>query len=203
VGIGRWVIEAACLQVVQWSSSPETSDWVVSVNVSAAQFRDAAFIDQVAEILLATGVDPSRLKIELTESVLFSDTEETIHRMNQLTHMGLAFALDDFGTGYSSLAYLKRLPLDQLKIDQSFVRDILVDPNDAAIAATIIALAEKLDLEVVAEGVETEEQMQLLVQQGCFRFQGYLFGKPDLPDVLQADALATHRPSVIKPGPAT
>lgn len=203
VGIGRWVIEAACLQVVQWSSSPETADWVVSVNVSAAQFRDAAFIDQVAEILLATGVDPSRLKIELTESVLFSDTEETIHRMNQLTHMGLAFALDDFGTGYSSLAYLKRLPLDQLKIDQSFVRDILVDPNDAAIAATIIALAEKLDLEVVAEGVETEEQMQLLVQQGCFRFQGYLFGKPALPDVLQADALATHRPSVIKPGPAT
>jgi EAL domain-containing protein (putative c-di-GMP-specific phosphodiesterase class I) len=150
----------------------------IAVNVSARQFYQPDFVDQVVSILEQTGANPRRLKLELTESLLVSDIEDVISKMRQLKAIGVGFSLDDFGTGYSSLSYLKRLPLDQLKIDQSFVRDVLSDPNDAAIANMVIALAATLGLDVVAEGVETIPQFEFLAAQGCHAYQGYLFSKP-------------------------
>lgn len=176
--IGQWVLRTACQQLVAWAPQPATSRLSVAVNVSARQFRQADFVAQVLAVLEDTGADPQRLKLELTESVLISDVEDAIRKMGALRQRGVRFALDDFGTGYSSLSYLKRLPLDQVKIDQTFVRDILSDPNDAAIVRTILALARSLDLEAVAEGVETEGQRQFLRDNGCHMFQGYLFSRP-------------------------
>jgi diguanylate cyclase (GGDEF)-like protein/PAS domain S-box-containing protein len=176
--IGQWVLHTACRQLVAWSAQPATSKLSLAVNVSARQFRQPDFVDQVQAVLDETGADPQRLKLELTESVLISDVEDAIRKMGALRERGVRFALDDFGTGYSSLSYLKRLPLDQLKIDQSFVRDVLSDPNDAAIVRTILALAQSMDLQAVAEGVETEGQRQFLLDNGCTVFQGYLFGRP-------------------------
>jgi EAL domain-containing protein (putative c-di-GMP-specific phosphodiesterase class I) len=150
----------------------------MAVNVSARQFRQPAFVDQVLQVVERTGADPRRIKLELTESLLVANVENTIETMHALKAKGIGFALDDFGTGYSSLAYLKRLPLDQLKIDQSFVRDVLTDPNDAAIARTILGLGHTLGLEVIAEGVETANQRDFLAMHGCRAFQGYLFGRP-------------------------
>jgi EAL domain-containing protein (putative c-di-GMP-specific phosphodiesterase class I) len=148
------------------------------VNVSARQFRHPEFTAQLLALLRVSGANPFRLKLELTESMLLSDIEDVIDKMSEIRAIGVRFSLDDFGTGYSSLSYLKRLPLDQLKIDQSFVRDVLADPNDAAIVRTILTLAHSLDLTVVAEGVETEGQRAFLVENGCEVFQGYLFGRP-------------------------
>jgi len=176
--IGHWVLQAACRQLVAWDAQPATRALTLSVNVSARQFRRSDFVAQVLAALHDTGADPHRLKLELTESVLLSDVEDAIRKMSSLRDFGVRFALDDFGTGYSSLSYLKRLPLDQLKIDQSFVRDVLTDPNDAAIVRTILALAHSMDLVAVAEGVETEGQRQFLLDNGCTVFQGYLFGRP-------------------------
>jgi EAL domain-containing protein (putative c-di-GMP-specific phosphodiesterase class I) len=156
----------------------------VSVNVSAKEFRHPHFVPQVLEILQESGADPSRLKVELTESLMLHDVEDSILKMQALRTLGVGFSLDDFGTGYSSLGYLKRLPLDQLKIDQSFVRDVLTDPNDAAIACTIVALAHSLGLKVVAEGVETPGQLDFLLRNGCRSFQGYLFGRPGPVELL-------------------
>ncbi|MBI2746652.1 MAG: EAL domain-containing protein [Burkholderiales bacterium] len=178
--IGQWVLRSACRQLVAWSQQPATARLSLAVNVSARQFRQADFVAQVQSVLSETGVDPQYLKLELTESVLISDVEDAIRKMGALRERGVRFALDDFGTGYSSLSYLKRLPLDQLKIDQSFVRDVLTDPNDAAIVRTILALAQSMDLQAVAEGVETEGQRQFLLDNGCTVFQGYLFGRPGL-----------------------
>jgi EAL domain-containing protein (putative c-di-GMP-specific phosphodiesterase class I) len=158
----------------------------VAVNVSARQFRNKDFVGQVMAALNHSGADPHRLKMELTESLLLDGVEETIEKMNTLKAMGVSFSLDDFGTGYSSLAYLKRLPLFQLKIDQSFVRDILTDPNDAAICRTVIALAQSLGLAVIAEGVENEAQRDFLAGQGCRAYQGYLFGRPLPADGFEA-----------------
>ena len=176
--IGQWVLRTACHQLVAWAPQPATSRLSLAVNVSARQFRQGDFVAQVLAVLDETGADPQRLKLELTESVLISDVEDAIRKMGALRERGVRFALDDFGTGYSSLSYLKRLPLDQVKIDQTFVRDILSDPNDAAIVRTILALARSLDLQAVAEGVETEGQRQFLRDNGCSMFQGYLFGRP-------------------------
>jgi len=176
--LGRLMLRAACDQLAQWAGQPVTAQWTVSVNVSAHEFRHVDFVQQVVAALQASGASPRRLKIELTESLLLHDVEDTIAKMQVLRRQGVGFSLDDFGTGYSSLGYLKRLPLDQLKIDQSFVRDVLTDPNDAAIACTIVALAQSLGLDVVAEGVETEGQREFLLRNGCTRFQGYLFGRP-------------------------
>ncbi|SFE45224.1 EAL domain-containing response regulator [Paracidovorax wautersii] len=176
--LGQLMLRTACLQLADWSLRPETAEWTVSVNVSAHEFRHPDFVQQVTAALQESGASPRRLKIELTESLLLHDVEDTIAKMQELRAQGVGFSLDDFGTGYSSLAYLKRLPLDQLKIDQSFVRDVLTDPNDAAIACTIVALAHSLGLDVVAEGVETEGQREFLLRNGCRRFQGYLFGRP-------------------------
>jgi diguanylate cyclase (GGDEF)-like protein/PAS domain S-box-containing protein len=154
--IGHWVLETACLQLAQWREHPALGKLSMAVNVSVRQFRHPAFASQVAGIIEDSGIDPALLKLELTESLMVDDMEATIEKMMALKALGVGFSLDDFGTGYSSLAYLKRLPLDQLKIDRSFVRDIMTDPNDAAIARTIIALAASLGLDVIAEGVETE-----------------------------------------------
>ncbi len=176
--LGRWVITSACQQLARWATRPEMAHLTIAVNVSAHQFRQADFVDQVLAILKSTGAAPQRLKIELTESALVSNVEEVIEKMFALKARGIGFSLDDFGTGYSSLSYLKRLPLDQLKIDQSFVRDVLTDPNDASIAKTIIALAQNLGLGVIAEGVETDTQREFLANAGCHAYQGYLFSRP-------------------------
>lgn len=176
--LGEWVLEAACRQLVSWASRPETAHLTMAVNVSARQFRQQAFVDQVLQVIERTGADPHRIKLELTESLLVANVESTIDTMYALKEKGIGFALDDFGTGYSSLAYLKRLPLDQLKIDRSFVRDVLTDPNDAAIARTILGLGHTLGLDVIAEGVETADQRNFLAMHGCQAFQGYLFGRP-------------------------
>jgi EAL domain-containing protein (putative c-di-GMP-specific phosphodiesterase class I) len=144
--------------------------------------RQKNFVEHVRAIIEQTGANPHRLKIELTESTLVSNVDEVIAKMDRLRAIGVGFSLDDFGTGYSSLSYLKRLPLDQLKIDRSFVKDVLVDPNDAAIAQMIIALSKSLGLTVIAEGVETEEQYAFLARHGQLNYQGYLFGRPLPPE---------------------
>jgi len=176
--LGRLMLRAACVQLAAWAAHPQTQEWSVSVNVSAHEFKHADFVRQVLDALDESGANPRRLKLELTESLLLQNVEDSITKMQVLRKLGVGFSLDDFGTGYSSLSYLKRLPLDQLKIDQSFVRDVLTDPNDAAIACTIVTLAHSLGLDVVAEGVENEGQREFLLRNGCRRFQGYLFGRP-------------------------
>ena len=176
--LGHWVLETACARLVAWAALPDMSHLTLAVNVSARQFHTPDFVDQVLTVLDRTGADPQKLKLELTESLLLDDVEDIIAKMMALKAKGVGFSLDDFGTGYSSLSYLKRLPLDQLKIDQSFVRDILTDSNDAAIARTIVALAQSMGLGGIAEGVETEEQRDFLARQSCHAFQGYLFGRP-------------------------
>ena len=176
--LGEWVLETACTRLVVWADQLEMADLTIAVNVSANQLRQSDFVDQVLNILKKTGANPRRLKLELTESLLIADVEDTIEKMFALKAKGICFSLDDFGTGYSSLSYLKRLPLDQLKIDQSFVRDILTDPNDAAIARTIVALGQSLGLGVIAEGVETEAQRNFLAVSGCHAYQGYFFSQP-------------------------
>jgi diguanylate cyclase (GGDEF)-like protein/PAS domain S-box-containing protein len=176
--LGNWVLETACTQLVCWATREDTAGLTLAVNVSARQFRQSDFVDQVTALIKRTGANPQRLKLELTESMLVEDVEEVIKKMLALKAFGVSFSLDDFGTGYSSLSYLKRLPLDQLKIDQSFVRDVLSDPNDAAIARTIVALAQSLGLGVIAEGVETEAQRDFLANAGCHTYQGYFFSRP-------------------------
>ena len=176
--IGKWVLETACQQLRQWQLDPATRNLILSVNVSARQFRHANFVTEVLEIITGSGIDPTRLKLELTESILLDNVESIIKTMSALTSMGVRFSLDDFGTGYSSLQYLKQLPLHQLKIDQSFVRDLAKSSNDRAIVNTIIAMANSLNLDVIAEGVETQEQRQFLEDAGCVHYQGYLFGSP-------------------------
>ncbi|TXH90380.1 MAG: EAL domain-containing protein [Rhodoferax sp.] len=176
--LGLWVLRAACQQLVQWSGDARTRSLSISVNVSARQFRHPGFTQQVLDVLRQTGANPYRLKLELTESLLLTDFADVTNKMTELRSIGVSFSLDDFGTGYSSLSYLKQLPLDHLKIDQSFVRGVLEDPNDAAIARTILTLAASLDLGVVAEGVEIAGQRDFLKDNGCRAFQGYLFGRP-------------------------
>lgn len=182
--LGQWVLEAACAQLVEWSRRRETERLSIAVNVSARQFKHPEFTRQILQLLRASGANPYRLKLELTESLLLNDFDDVVAKMSELRSIGVGFSLDDFGTGYSSLSYLKLLPLDQLKIDQSFVRDVLTDPNDAAIARAILTLATSLNLGVVAEGVESTGQRDFLLNSGCTTFQGYLFGKPVLPDQL-------------------
>jgi diguanylate cyclase (GGDEF)-like protein/PAS domain S-box-containing protein len=176
--LGEWVIHSACSQLAEWALQPQTREFSMAVNVSVRQFRDPDFVDMVIRIINDTGIVASRLKLELTETLLASGMEITIAKMGKLKRQGVTLSIDDFGMGYSALSYLKHLPLDQLKIDRSFVQDILHDPNDAAIARTIIGLAQSLGLGVMAEGVETEAQRALLERFGCECYQGYLFSKP-------------------------
>lgn len=194
IPIGYWVLSDACTQLSKWAKKPGMAHLTISVNVSAQQFYEADFVSKVLGMIKYSGVDASLLKLELTESVLIRNVDDVIAKMTALKAAGVGVSLDDFGTGYSSLSYLKRLPLDQLKIDQSFVQDILVDQHDAAIARTIIALGRDLGLKVIAEGVENEDQKQFLLKNGCYAFQGYWFSHP-LPinefDVYLARGLAT------------
>ena len=178
VPIGWWVLETACAQIKRWELKDATRGLVLSVNVSPKQFRQLDFVIRVQEIVLHHGIDPGRLKLELTEGMLVENIKEIIAAMHTLKTVGIQFSLDDFGTGYSSLQYLKKLPLNQLKIDQSFVRDMTIDGSDNAIVQTIIAMAHNLNMDVIAEGVETQAQRQLLLNEGCSHFQGYLFSKP-------------------------
>jgi diguanylate cyclase (GGDEF)-like protein/PAS domain S-box-containing protein len=176
--IGQWVLETACAQLKNWQNNPLTRELTLSVNVSAKQFHHPDFVAQVKSAIRKQTINPTKLKLELTESMLLENVEDTIEKMNALKEIGVLFSLDDFGTGYSSLQYLKRLPLYQLKIDRSFVKDIASDDGDKAIVRTIISMAQSLNMEVIAEGVETEEQRQILMEKKCTSYQGYLFGKP-------------------------
>ncbi|PPD46348.1 MAG: hypothetical protein CTY16_09315 [Methylobacter sp.] len=197
--IGLWALETACTQLKAWQQTAFTRNLELSVNVSAKQFRHTDFVAQVQDAVRRHAIDPQLLKLELTESMLLENIDGTIAIMNALNGMGIRFSLDDFGTGYSSLQYLKRLPLSQIKIDQSFVRDIAVDNSDKAIVRTIIAIAHSLNIEVIAEGVETEVQQRLLLNKGCLHYQGYLFGKP-MP-LAEFEQLLEHGAGV-KPGTA-
>lgn len=183
VPLGNWVLQAACHQLAAWADQAETAHLMVGVNISARQFRQPDFVAMVLQALDESGANAQRLKLEVTESLLLDDVEGIIAKMNTLKSRGVRFSLDDFGTGYCSLSYLKRLPFDEVKIDQSFVQDILTDESDAAIVRTIVTLARSLGLDVIAEGVQTEAQRSFLVQQGCLHYQGFLFGKPAPADV--------------------
>jgi len=178
VPIGLWVLETACNQLKAWESDAGKQHLQLAVNVSARQFRQPDFVDQVLSALHKTGANPARLKLELTESLVLDNLTEAIRKMQAIKQAGVQFSMDDFGTGHSSLSNLKKLPLDQLKIDQSFVRDIATDRDDAIIVQTIIAMAKNMGMEVIAEGVETEDQRAFLAMHDCQRFQGYLFGRP-------------------------
>nr|WP_294838782.1 bifunctional diguanylate cyclase/phosphodiesterase [uncultured Methylotenera sp.] len=188
LNIGHWVLDEACRQIAVWSTNEKMCDLVLAVNISAQQFKQTHFVDQVIAAIHKHGIDPSRLKLELTESVALDDITDVIAKKNLLRQkVGVTLSLDDFGTGFSSLSYLKRLPLDQIKIDQSFVRDITTDKSDAVMVKTIIDMAQNFSLNVIAEGVETEAQLSFLKQHQCMAYQGYLFSKP-LP-IEQFDAL--------------
>ncbi|MEX6503433.1 EAL domain-containing protein [Pseudomonas zhanjiangensis] len=187
--LGRCILLYACRQLVRWAQSAESSGLHLAVNVSARQFHHPDFVAEVLAVLDETGANPQRLELELTESLLIEDVEAMIEKMSELRSHGVHFSLDDFGTGYSSLSQLKRLPLDQLKIDRCFVRDLLSDRHDAAIVRTIVALGDSLELSVIAEGVETPEQRDALLSLGCRAFQGYHFGAPGPAEQLHRTAL--------------
>ena len=189
--LGRWILHTACTQLAQWARQPQRQGLSMAVNVSAGQFQQSNFVEQVREVLQETGAPAHWLKLELTESAMVEDMEAVVARMQALRQLGVRFSIDDFGTGFSSLAYLKRLPLDQLKIDQGFVRDCLEDHNDASIAQTVIALGHSLGLEVIAEGVETAAHQAALQSWGCRFFQGYGISKPLPAQALEA-FLTTH-----------
>jgi diguanylate cyclase (GGDEF)-like protein/PAS domain S-box-containing protein len=184
--LGQWVLETACAQLAAWALDPMLAHLTMAVNVSARQFQQNDFVETVLTTLERSNAPPKLLKLELTESMLVEDVEAVITKMSALKARGVSFSLDDFGTGYSSLAYLKRLPLDQLKIDQGFIRNIVTDPNDAAIARMVVALAESLGLSVIAEGVELQAQANFLAHHGCHAYQGYLFGHPMPLDAFEA-----------------
>jgi diguanylate cyclase (GGDEF)-like protein len=178
VPLGEWMLAQACAQLTRWAQDPVSADWTLSVNVSARQFRHPEFIAHTVATLQDSGANPQRLRLELTESMLLDDVVQTVERMEALRALGVGFSLDDFGTGYSSLTYLKRLPFLELKVDQSFVRDMLTDPSDAVLTHTMIVLAHALGLTVLAEGVETQAQLDALQADGCDLFQGFLLGRP-------------------------
>jgi diguanylate cyclase (GGDEF)-like protein/PAS domain S-box-containing protein len=177
--IGHWVLDTACQQIAAWGRNELARNLVLAVNISARQFKQSDFVEQVAAIVQKHCIEPSCLKLEITESIALGDIDAMVAKMYELKHkIGITLSLDDFGTGYSSLSYLKRLPLDQIKIDQSFIRDMTTDIGDAVMVKTIIDMSQNFSLNVIAEGVETEAQLALLKQYGCLAFQGYLFGKP-------------------------
>jgi len=178
IEMGIWVLDQACAQIACWQQSPQTRELSLSVNISARQFRQADFVDMVKSCIQRHRINPNTLRLELTESLLLENVDDAVRIMEELSQLGIQFSLDDFGTGYSSLQYLKKLPLYQLKIDRSFVNDIVNDSHDRTIVRTIIAMAQSMYLNVIAEGVETQAQLELLLNNGCRRYQGFLFGKP-------------------------
>jgi len=185
VDLGYWALDTACQQLKAWAQDRATARLTLSVNLSARQFGDDDFVARVLALVSATGIDPSLLLLELTESLLLDEIELTIEKMTILREAGLRFSLDDFGTGYSSLSYLKRLPLHEVKIDRSFVRDLLGQVDDAVIVRAILAMGHSFQLSVIAEGVETVAQRDFLIEHGCRRFQGYLFGRPVPVEMLE------------------
>ena len=191
--IGAWVLETACQQLHIWAQHAGTRQLILAVNVSVRQFRQPDFVEQVEALLRRFEFNPSSLKLELTESLVQVDINDTIAKMNVLKMLGVRFSMDDFGTGYSSISSLKMLPLDQLKIDKSFIRDIVEDKNDEVIVRTIIDMARNFGLNVIAEGVETKEQLEILRRNGCVNFQGYYFSKPLAVDKI-ADKLRSGYP---------
>jgi len=185
LSIGAWVVDTACRQIKEWESDARASALQLSVNVSALQFRQDNFVDQIRRLIEETAIDPTRLKLELTESMILDDITTAINKIQTLRELGVSFSMDDFGTGYSSLAYLTRLPIDELKIDQSFVAKLPGARNDQIIVETIITMGRNLGLRIVAEGVETETQRDFLEEHGCHSFQGYLFSRPlPLPELM-------------------
>jgi EAL domain-containing protein (putative c-di-GMP-specific phosphodiesterase class I) len=188
--LGHQVLEAACTQLVVWGARTETKHLTLSVNVSAQEFGHPEFVKNMLKIIDDTGADPRKLMLEITESVMIGNLDETLTTMIALKARGVSFALDDFGMGYSSLSYLKNLPLDQLKIDRSFVRDVLTDPKNAAIARAVIALGEGLGIAVIAEGVENSAQRDFLASNGCMAYQGFLFGSPGPPESIFSNSQA-------------
>ncbi|WP_295999119.1 bifunctional diguanylate cyclase/phosphodiesterase [Rugamonas sp.] len=192
IPLGRWVMETACRQLARWGASRATDMLEMAVNVSAYQFHRADFVETVLAVLRESGARPSRLKLELTESLLLKDVDGTIEKMKRLKQIGVGFALDDFGTGYSSLSYLHRLPLDQLKIDHTFIWDAFREGHGAAIVRIIVALGKALKMTVLAEGVETDSQFSFIVAEGCQAYQGYLLSKP-LPEAALAEFIARPR----------
>ena len=191
--IGGWVLGTACRQLAKWQQIERYRHLTLAVNVSAQQFRQADFVEVLAAVLQRHEFEPARLKLELTESVVLNDVGDVVSKMTAIRELGVKLSMDDFGTGYSSLSYLKQLPLDQIKIDQSFVRDISTDPNDAVMVKTIIDLANNFRLHVIAEGVETEAQLAFLKHHGCMAYQGYLFGKPMPIETLESLLLQQHK----------
>lgn len=192
IPIGYWALEVACAQLAAWAARPDRSHLSIAVNVSVRQFRHPDFVDSVMRAITVAGIAPKKLKLELTESLLADGIEVTVAKMGSLKTLGVTLSIDDFGMGYSSLSYLKRLPIDQLKIDREFVNDLLTDPKDAAIAQVIIGLAKNLGLDVIAEGVETQQQREFLAKCGCPAYQGFLFSAPLTIDALESllDSLA-------------
>lgn len=190
VPIGHWVLQQACEQIRAWQTLPQAQNLRLAVNVSARQFKQRNFVDELTALIVKTGANPELLELELTESTLLDNVEDTVKKMFALRAVGVHFSMDDFGTGYSSLSYLKQLPLTQVKIDKSFVRDIAIDANDAAIVQAIIGMSQTLGLSVIAEGVETEAQFDLLREYGCRQFQGYMFAKPAPLENLEAMLLS-------------
>jgi EAL domain-containing protein (putative c-di-GMP-specific phosphodiesterase class I) len=179
VEMGDWVLNQACKQIAKWSKHEHTKDLVLAINISSRQFMQPDFVEQVEHQIHKNAIEASRLKLELTESVALDDLELVVKKMLLLRHVvGVSLSLDDFGTGYSSLSYLKRLPLDQIKIDQSFVRNMTIDDSDAMMVKNIIDMAHNFGFNVIAEGVETVDQLELLKKNGCMSYQGYLFSKP-------------------------
>ena len=176
--LGHWLLESACSQLASWALNTKTADLTLTVKLSSHQFRQQSFVDEVTEILRNTGAKPQLLKLEVNENLLVANVEDIIAKTNALSEKGIGFSLADLGTGYSSLSHLKRLSLEQLRIDQTFVRGLLTNSNDAAVTKSIFALAESLNLKVSAEGVETREQLEVLAGQGCHVYQGYLFSQP-------------------------
>lgn len=194
--IGLWVVETACRQLATWRNNDTTRNLMLAINVSAHQFMMPDFVESIAKIVRAHAIEAERLKLELTESVILHDIDDVVDKMLALQALGIRLSLDDFGTGYSSLSYLKRLPIDQIKIDQSFVRDIATDANDAMMVKNIIDIALNFQLNVIAEGVETEQQFQFLKQNGCMAYQGFLFGKPLPIDQFEAQLQPQKRPTL-------
>ena len=194
VAIGSWVLETACAQLATWQRNPATAALSIAVNVSARQFNQGDFTAQIQSLIKRHGIDPAYLKLELTESMLLEDIDAMIEKMTALQSIGIGFELDDFGTGYSSLQYLKRLPIEQLKIDQSFVRDLAMDDSDKAIVRTIINMAHSLNMKVIAEGVETAEQWAFLKSHGCDHYQGYYFSRPEPIEAFETRIAAIHTP---------
>jgi EAL domain-containing protein (putative c-di-GMP-specific phosphodiesterase class I) len=189
--LGQWVLETACAQLAAWAASPETARLCVDVNISARQFRHPGFVAQVLAALARSGASPHKLTLEFTEAMLVDHVEDTIAKMTALKAKGVRFSLDDFGTSYSSLSGLKRLPLDQLKIDRSLVSQMLTFPNDAVVVRAIIAVGKSLGMAVIAEGVETDEQRDFLARHHCHAYQGYLFGPPRAAEQFEASLRQT------------